>query len=124
MKLAFFILLYSSLVYANEYPILVMGVHDGDTLTAEIDVGFDIYLHRKIRVDGVDAPEMSKQKALAKKAQQFTREFTLMGPCVIRDPKTEKYGRVLSDVFCSGKSLGQALIKSGHAVPYSGGKKD
>jgi micrococcal nuclease len=101
-----------------------MRVIDGDTVEAEIDVGFDIRLLKHIRVDGVDAPEMSKQKALAKKAQQFTREFTLMGPCVIRDPKAEKYGRVLSDIYCNGLSLSKALIKSGNAVPYNGGKRE
>ena len=40
------------------YPAYVVNVYDGDTLTAEIDMGFNLKLTDSIRLYGIDAPEI------------------------------------------------------------------
>lgn len=36
-------------------------VHDGDTVYAKLDVGFDLTVYTRIRIDGINAPELSTQ---------------------------------------------------------------
>ena len=42
-----------------EYRCTVTRVVDGDTVDAEIDLGFDIVFKSRIRLFGVDTPEVS-----------------------------------------------------------------
>ena len=124
MKWIVIAMLYSPLVYANTFPIRVLRVIDGDTLEIEADLSFGLYFVKSLRVAHVDTPEMhGPKKEAAQKAKVFAREFCLSGPCEIRNPTVDKYGRILSDVWCSGKSLSEALLKAGLGIPYEGGKK-
>ena len=74
-------------------------VVDGDTVDANIDLGFDISVHKRIRLAGIDSPESrtrdleEKQRGLASK-ERLTNllkdgEFTL------ESKEVGKYGRVL-----------------------------
>ena len=40
-----------------EYSAKCLRVVDGDTLDCEIDLGFDIFIHERVRFYGIDAPE-------------------------------------------------------------------
>lgn len=51
-------------------------VHDGDTVYAKLDVGFDLTVYTRIRIDGINAPELSTQAG--KDARDFAR--TLLAP--------------------------------------------
>ena len=70
-----------------------------------------------------DAPELRtknnraiiSKNALAKKILNKKVELVNLG--------TEKYGRVLCDVYYRGLNLGDWMIKNGYAVEYDGGKK-
>ncbi|WP_177747688.1 thermonuclease family protein [Candidatus Avelusimicrobium fimicolum] len=55
----------------------------------------------------------SKQKLLLKKG----------GKILLRNCGRDKYFRLLCDVKVNGQSLGEELIKAGHAIPYDGGTK-
>ena len=50
-------------------------VIDGDTIDANIDLGFDITVHKRIRLAGIDTPESrtrdleEKKRGLASKAR-------------------------------------------------------
>ncbi len=108
---------------ANQYPITPMKVIDGDTVHAEIDLGLGVFLHRSIRLTGVDTPELTKSPEPAKKSKKFTSDFVIASVCSIENPKWDKYGRVLADIVCDGKSLSEALIKNGLGKSYNGGKR-
>ena len=43
----------------HEYRAFVRKIYDGDTITVDIDLGFDIILHKqKIRLLRINAPEV------------------------------------------------------------------
>ena len=112
-------------------------VVDGDTIDALIDVGFDIWVKKRIRYKGIDTWESrtrdldEKKKGLAAKARNKELLESLSnksGYFRIKSYGTGKYGRVLADIFVQDKegnsiNVNQQLIKEGHAYIYEGGKK-
>jgi len=46
------------------YPLLVARVIDGDTIVADIDLGFDAWRRVRIRLADIDAPEMHGPTAI------------------------------------------------------------
>jgi micrococcal nuclease len=107
-----------------EYSATLVKLVDGDTLHADIDVGFSITVAQIIRFYGVNAPEMETQAGKDAKAwveQWFaahcpTNGFTLQ---TLKGRK-EKYGRYLGIIIASdGANLNADLVSTGHAVPYN-----
>ena len=120
-------------------------VVDGDTIDALIDVGFDIWVKKRIRYKGIDTWESrtrdlaEKEKGLAAKARN--KELLEAGTFKIVSHGTGKFGRVLGEVFVSPDAVGHEvsenvdksadglvsvndiLINEGHAYEYDGGKK-
>jgi endonuclease YncB( thermonuclease family) len=113
------------------YKAKVLRVVDGDTLLVNMDLGFRICLAHKLRLRGIDTPEMSTKEG--KHARTFVRRRLSQVPwVVITTWRPDKYGRYLSDVFYDpdeqdphvvareGKYLNGELLKAGLAVRYSG----
>ena len=112
-------------------------VVDGDTIDALIDVGFDIWVKKRIRFMGLDTWECRtrnlEEKALGLKAKARTKELlekvsSKSGYFRIKSYGLGKYGRVLADVFIIDKdgkqwNINETLITEGHAYVYDGGKK-
>ena len=120
-----------------DYKAKLLRVVDGDTVDAEIDLGFDISVKKRIRLVGINTPECrtrdleEKAKGLAAKDRvkailaenpKFNLESTELG----------KYGRVLGKIHINildgTESLTQIclndqLVKEKHAVAYFGGKR-
>ena len=112
-------------------------VVDGDTIDALIDVGFNIWVKKRIRYKGIDTWE-SRTRDLAEKAKGLeakARNKELLvevsknsGYFRLKSYGVGKYGRVLGEIFIldnDGNSIciNDALIKEGHAYTYEGGKK-
>ena len=112
-------------------------VVDGDTIDALIDVGFDIWIKKRIRYSGIDTWE-SRTRDLAEKAKGLeakarNKEFLMevsskSGYFRLKSYGVGKYGRVLGEIFiedAEGKqyNINETLIKEGHAYVYEGGKK-
>jgi len=80
-----------------------------------------------VRLNGIDSPEIKgksdDEKLAAKHAQQALSNFILHKTVILVDNKTEKYGRILSDVFCDGIHVNQWMIENRYAVEYDGGTK-
>tara|TARA_R100001509_G_C4806541_1_gene194940 strand:- start:363 stop:752 length:390 start_codon:yes stop_codon:yes gene_type:complete len=112
-------------------------VVDGDTIDALIDVGFDIWIKKRIRYKGIDCWESrtrdleEKKKGLAaKERNKELLESVSSKPGLFRLKSygVGKYGRVLGEIFIEdteGKqySINETLINEGHAYTYEGGKK-
>ena len=112
-------------------------VVDGDTVDALIDVGFDIWIKKRIRFMGLDTWECrtrnleEKKKGLAAKAR--TKELlesisSKPGFFRIKSHGVGKYGRVLAEIYIQDKegntiNVNKKLIHEGHAYIYDGGKK-
>ena len=112
-------------------------VVDGDTIDALIDVGFDIWVKKRIRYKGIDTWE-SRTKDLDEKklgiaAKERNKELlesvsSKPGYFRLRSHGVGKYGRVLGELFIKDNegieyNINQTLIDEGHAYEYEGGKK-
>mgnify|MGYP003647730007 CR=1 FL=1 len=119
------------------YKAKLIRVVDGDTVDAQIDLGFDVSVKKRIRFAGINAPESrtrdkeEKVKGLAAKDRVIA--ILADNPTFTLDSrKLGKYGRVLGEIYLNvldGKDcltqicLNEQLIKEGHAVAYFGGKR-
>jgi len=112
-------------------------VVDGDTVDALIDVGFDIWVKKRIRYMGIDTWESrtrdldEKKKGLAAKARNKELLETVSakaGYFRLKSHGVGKYGRVLGELFIQdeeGKqyNINETLVAEGHGYVYNGGKK-
>ena len=97
-------------------------VYDGDTITADIDLGFKVWRRdEKLRLFGIDAPEVrGETRPAGLQARDALRSRILNRDvivCTIKD-KTGKYGRYLAEVFLDGENINAWLVAEGHAIPY------
>jgi len=80
----------------------VTRVVDGDTIDAELDLGFHVKVNLRFRILDLDTPEMrSRSLDERKHAHEATdyAEKILLGKVVkIKSHKTGKYGRWLADI--------------------------
>lgn len=109
-----------------QYNCTIKRVIDGDTISADIDLGFNISLKDvSIRVLNIDAPEIRTKDLIEKiagiKTKVRVEELLPVGSKVVVNTviHKEKFGRVLGDFLIDGKeSLGHILIAEGLAKPY------
>ena len=115
----------------HNYSAKLVRVVDGDTADAMIDLGFDIWVKKRIRFMGVDTWESRtrdlEEKAKGLEAKGFTKAMLERngGNFTIKSHGVGKYGRVLGEIFIKGEeeSLNELLKINGHAYEYHGGKK-
>ena len=112
-------------------------VVDGDTIDALIDVGFDIWVKKRIRYMGIDTWESRtrdlEEKAKGLEAKARNKELLMevsskSGYFRLKSHGVGKYGRVLGEIFIQdvdGKqyNINEQLKAEGHAYEYHGGKK-
>ena len=112
------------------YEAKVLDVHDGDTITVEIDLGFNMKFTDKIRLYGLNAPEL-KIKNEAKKmvenvsgsqARDILQSLLPIGSTIVVETvkdKKEKFGRYLGNVYVvKGEEqifINEYLLKNGYA---------
>jgi micrococcal nuclease len=112
----------------------VIKVVDGDTIDADIDLGFDISLTKRVRLSGVDTPESRttdlKEKKLGLESKEWLKHKLEFAKDVLIKTElpdsTEKYGRILGNLYVNNESLSlnQKMIDEGYALAYDGGTKD
>ena len=117
--------------------ICLLKVVDGDTIDAEIDLGFDVKVKKRVRFMGVNAPE-SRTRDLEEKARGLAakdRVKQLLEGCkniTLKSHGVGKFGRCLGELhldIVDGQekltlvSLNELLINEGHATEYHGGKR-
>jgi len=99
------------------YKALVERVIDGDTLLANIDVGFGIWKRERLRLRGIDAGEIgTAQGNLAKRFLE--KELSACSFVIVKTYKNDKYDRYLVDVFYEGETPEKGV--SPQAVADSG----
>ena len=108
------------------YNAEVTRVVDGDTVDALVDLGFNTYSKQRIRLYGINTPEIRTRDKIEKKAglAAMARLEELLADndnrCVIRTSldKKGKYGRWLGEVFVEDENINQWLISEGYAKEY------
>lgn len=112
-----------------EYACKIENVVDGDTLDIVMDLGFNIILRERVRLLGVNTPEVFGPKACdaGKAASAFTKQWvadqqTKSGHFLYTSDKynaREKYGRCLGRISFVSEAgvevLNDALIAKGWA---------
>ena len=105
-------------------------VIDGDTIDANIDLGFDVTIHKRIRLTGIDTPE-SRTRDLEEKARGLASKARLVellgdGDFMLESREVGKFGRVLGTIYTIAEesiNINDTLVEEGYAVEYYGGKK-
>ena len=115
----------------------LLRVVDGDTIDALIDVGFDIWLKKRVRYSEIDTWESRtrnlEEKKLGLAAKARNKELLMEvsskpGYFRIKSHGLGKYGRLLGEIYIQDKDgnqicINKQLITEGHAYTYDGGKK-
>ncbi|MBI2167387.1 MAG: thermonuclease family protein [Candidatus Omnitrophica bacterium] len=100
------------------YRAYVRHIVDGDTFYALIDLGFGFTTTQKLRLRGLDAPEI--ETAEGREAKEFlTTLLARPFPILIRTVKSDKYDRYLADVWVDETYVNQELIAHSLAVQVS-----
>ncbi len=111
------------------YEGIVVKVYDGDTITivSRLPYPESPYFRFSVRFAGIDTPEIKGKSEHEKiKAIQARDALTalILNKCIqLKNITTEKYGRLLADVYLDNLHLNKWLIDQGFAVPYNGGTK-
>ena len=105
------------------YPGVIDSVHDGDTVNVKLDVGFDLTIYARVRVMGINAPELST--AAGKVARDFAQSLLAVGEQVkIVSYGWDKFGgRIDASIqynLTDPHDFATTMINAGHAVPWDG----
>jgi micrococcal nuclease len=116
------------------YKAKVVSVYDGDTCTCVIDLGFKLSVRVKVRLLGVDTPEVrtrnKKEKAKGLSTRDWLRERILDKDVLLHTKEKGKFGRWLGMIWTIEEdkpsfenSYNKQLINEGLAKEYWGGKR-
>lgn len=100
------------------YPARVLSIHDGDTLTVQLDLGFNIAFTSNARLYGINAPELST--TAGKAALAYVQTLVKPGDAVaVLSHGWDKYGGRFdaSVALADGRDLAGVLLAAGQAVP-------
>lgn len=105
------------------YKATITAVYDGDTVTADVDLGFYMIQKKvKIRLYGIDTPELRDKNPELKLAAQNSRDalkkHVLNQEVTLKSYGKGKYGRWLCEIFVGDTNINQWLIEKGLAKPY------
>ena len=114
-----------------EYKGRIRRVIDGDTLEIEADLGFHITKTIRVRLAGINAPEVRGDEREAGRASKAAlEEFLLAGeavrpvfgyPCILHTFKGRSFGRwvasvhVMPDPNGEPVSVADWMVENGHA---------
>ena len=111
-----------------EYKAKLLRIIDGDTIDCVIDLGFNVRIKERIRLKGIDTPEIrtrdleEKERGFAAKdrvheAFKYSDEFTV----ITEIDKKGKYGRIIGTIMLPDRkvSLNQMLLDEGYAKIYA-----
>src|SRR6476661_4643269 len=115
-----------------QYNAVVTSVHDGNTLSGDIDLGFATWLrNRPMRLRGISALELSMVGG-PETTTEVRAIIAAVGPNIVirsykvdHDPDDNKsFERyVVVVTLADGRDLGATLVANGWAVPWNGRTK-
>ncbi len=109
------------------YAAHITAVYDGDTVTADVDLGFKVWRKdEKLRLHRIDAPEMrGDEREAGIVSRDALRERVLDRDviiCTFKDT-TGKYGRYLADIWLGDENINDWLMAEGLAERYGDAKQ-
>lgn len=112
-----------------EYTATLIRVVDGDTLDLSIDIGFKLTTVQRIRLSGIDTPEIWRRKHTSEEYKKGMKAKAFVvkrledndNKLVIRTDKgTGVYGRYIGTLLLSDSeiSLNEELLQKRYAVVW------
>jgi micrococcal nuclease len=101
-----------------EYRAKIISVYDGDTVTAVIDLGFNVSVTEKLRLFGLNAPEVrGDERPDGLISRDKLRERILDQDVIIKTQKDKKgkYGRYIAEIYLEEENINEWLITEGLA---------
>jgi len=98
---------------SEEFAGRVSYVSDGDTLWVQPDAGG---APRKLRIDGIDAPEICQAGGAASREALVHRAMHQLVWVTVR--REDDYGRGLARLRIDGKDIGAEMVRDGQAWSY------
>lgn len=107
------------------FPVLaVERVIDGDTIDLVLDLGFALRLKQRMRLLGIDTPEIASKdigdRERARAAREFAAAWCARQEAIVAETtKDEKYGRILGDLVGDSTRLTEELLSARLAKRYT-----
>ena len=109
----------------------VIKVYDGDTITIASKMPFkeiDSPIYRfRVRFAGINSPEIKgdseKECSLAIQSRDALHKLIFGKIVELRNNGTEKYGRILADIYLDNLHINKWMLDKKLAVKYNGSKK-
>ena len=96
----------------------MIKVYDGDTITVLIDLGFGVTFKEKLRLYGINTPEVrGKERPDGLISRDRLRERILDEDVIIKTLKDKKgkYGRYIAEVYLEEENINDWLVSEGLA---------
>ena len=112
------------------YPVEVLRISDGDTFEARVAVWPGIHITTKVRLRGIDAPELKArcvdERTKAEAARAALTKILAEGGVEISRVSIDKFGgRVDADASTQATpDVSVALLGTGLARSYAGGRRE
>jgi endonuclease YncB( thermonuclease family) len=112
------------------HPVEVLRVIDGDTFEARVHLWPGLYTTTRVRLRGIDAPEMSarcaEERDKAEAARNALHAILGRGEVGITGVTFDRYGgRVLADALTHATpDVASAMLGTGHVRAYAGGRRE
>lgn len=116
MKFVYMFLLFVSILFAD--PIKIIKIYDGDTITALTSQKEKI----KIRLYGIDAPELKQPFGKASKCHLI--DLISNKSLNINEKGKDKYGRTLAVLYNGDQDINAQMVIDGYAWAYDKFSKD
>nr|DAO49594.1 MAG TPA: nuclease-like protein [Caudoviricetes sp.] len=116
MKFVYIFLLFMSILFAD--PIKVIKIYDGDTITALTSQKEKI----KIRLYGIDAPEL--KQPFGKASKRHLIDLISNKSLNINEKGKDKYGRTLAVLYNGNQDINAQMVIDGYAWAYDKFSKD
>lgn len=106
----------------------VIKVYDGDSITIAAKPYDNYPIYRfSVRLNGIDTPELRTSNENEKKHAILARDALhnkIYDKIVeLKNVESEKYGRLLADIYLGEENINEWLITQNFAVKYDGGTK-
>jgi micrococcal nuclease len=95
----------------------VIGIADGDTLTARCETAAAVATNVVVRLAGIDAPE--KGQAFGQRSRQALAALCFKKRAEIHPVATDRYGRTVARVVCDRVDASAEQVRVGLAWAYT-----
>lgn len=96
----------------GEFKGRITAISDGDTVTALTGSNEQV----KIRLSGIDCPE--RGQAWGQNAKKAISDHIFGQTIIIRPESTDRYGRLVANLFKDSESVSRYMVKMGHCMVY------